>query len=137
LNWQSSFCYQPYYFVQYQQGTIDYSGHPLTGVPPTILFTAAQFTHQKGWYATAQLTANAALPLNDISDEYANPYQLFQAEAGIRFNHKKLSWQFFAGVDNILNQSYSLGNDINAAGRRFYNAAPSINAFTGIRLSSL
>ncbi len=136
LNWQSSFCYQPYYFVQYQQGTIDYSGHPLTGVPPTILFSAAQFTHQKGWYATAQLTANAALPLNDLSDEYTNPYQLFQAEAGIRFKHKTLRWQLFAGVDNILNQSYSLGNDINAAGRRFYNAAPGINAFTGIRLSS-
>ena len=136
LNWQSSFCYQPYYFVQYQQGTIDYSGHPLTGVPSTILFTAAQFTHQKGWYATAQLTANAALPLNDLSDEYANPYQLFQAEAGIRLNHKKLRWQLFAGLDNILNQSYSLGNDINAAGRRYYNAAPGINAFWGIRLSS-
>jgi iron complex outermembrane recepter protein len=136
LNWQSSFCYQPYQFVQYQQGSIDYSGHPITGVPPTILFTAAQFTHQKGWYATAQLTANAALPLNDLSDEYANPYQLFQAEAGIRLNHKKLRWQLFAGVDNILNQSYSLGNDINAAGRRYYNAAPGINAFWGIRLSS-
>ena len=136
LNWQSSFCYQPYQFVQYQQGSIDYSGHPITGVPPTILFTAAQFTHQKGWYATAQFTANAALPLNDLSDEYANPYQLFQAEAGIRFNHKKLRWQLFAGVDNILNQSYSLGNDINAAGRRYYNAAPGINAFCGIRLSS-
>ena len=136
LNWQTSFCYQPYYFVQYQQGTVDYSGHPLTGVPPTILFTAAQFTHQKGFYATAQLTANGALPLNDLSDEYANPYQLFQAEVGIRFNPKKLRWQLFAGVDNILNQSYSLGNDINAAGRRYYNAAPGINVFTGIRLSS-
>ena len=136
LNWQSSFCYQPYQFVQYQQGSIDYSGHPITGVPPTILFTAAQFTHQKGWYATAQLTANAALPLNDLSDEYARPYQLLQAEAGIRFNHKKLRWQLFAGVDNILNQSYSLGNDINAAGRRYYNAAPGINVFSGIRLTN-
>ncbi len=30
----------------------------------------------------------------------------------------------FAGADNLLNQSYSLGNDLNAVGNRYYNLAP-------------
>lgn len=136
LHWQGGFTYQPYYFVQYRQGNTDYSGNPITGIPPTILFTSIQFQHQKGWYATTQLTANAALPLNDLSDEYAKAYQLFQAELGYKFSRKHLHWQLFMGVDNILHQSYSLGNDINAAGRRYYTAAPGINGFAGIRLIS-
>lgn len=136
INWQGGCTYQPYYFVQYRQGNVDYSGNPITGIPPTILFTGLQYHHQKGWYATTQLTANAALPLNDLSDEYAKAYQLLQAEIGYKFTHRQLKWQLFVGADNILNQSYSLGNDINAAGRRYYNAAPAINGFAGIRLIS-
>jgi len=40
----------------------------------------------------------------------------------------------FAGADNLLNQSYSLGNDLNAVGNRYYNPAPGRNYFGGISL---
>ena len=137
LNWQTSFCFQPYYFVEYQQGAANYAGNSLTGIPRTILFTGLKWAHQKGWYLNTQLIANAAIPLNDASDEWAKPYQLLQAEAGYRFKRKSVEWHFFAGADNILNQQYSLGNDINAAGRRYYNAAAGLNAFAGIRFTNI
>jgi len=37
----------------------------------------------------------------------------------------------FAGVDNLFDVTYSLGNDINATGGRYYNAAPARNYFGG------
>ena len=39
---------------------------------------------------------------------------------------------FYAGIDNLLNETYSLGNDINAAANRFYNAAPNRNYYVGL-----
>lgn len=133
FSWQTSFCFQPYYFVQYQQGSANYSGNALTGIPRTIVSTGLKWAHQRGWFLNTLLLANAAIPLNDASDEYAKPYQLLQAEGGFRLKRKSAEWHFFAGADNLLNQQYSLGNDINAAGRRYYNAAAGYNGFAGIR----
>jgi iron complex outermembrane receptor protein len=38
----------------------------------------------------------------------------------------------FAGVDNAFDITYSLGNDINATGSRYFNAAPGRNYFGGV-----
>jgi iron complex outermembrane receptor protein len=38
----------------------------------------------------------------------------------------------FVNADNLLNETYSLGNDINAAANRFYNAAAGKNFMVGI-----
>ena len=40
----------------------------------------------------------------------------------------------YFGVDNALNEKYSLGNDLNAAGGRYFNAAPKRNFFAGVRI---
>jgi iron complex outermembrane receptor protein len=41
----------------------------------------------------------------------------------------------FAGGNNLLNTKYSLGNDLNAAAGRYYNAAAGINYYAGISLA--
>ena len=45
---------------------------------------------------------------------------------------KKINLDVFAGVDNLFDVQYSLGNDINAAANRFYNAAAGVNYFAGV-----
>ena len=47
---------------------------------------------------------------------------------------QKEKLDIFIGADNLLNQVYSLGNDINAIGGRYFNAAAGRNYFAGIRL---
>ena len=68
------------------------------------------------------------LPLTDANDVYANPYSLMQS--GVSINHKR--FRYFLSVDNLLNTSYSLGNDINAAGRRYYNPSSPRSYMAGI-----
>jgi iron complex outermembrane receptor protein len=48
---------------------------------------------------------------------------------------KKNKLELFAGIDNAFDVTYSLGNDINAAGGRYYNAAPGRNYYGGVSLS--
>ncbi|MBO9660756.1 MAG: TonB-dependent receptor, partial [Chitinophagaceae bacterium] len=45
---------------------------------------------------------------------------------------KKAGYNFYIGADNLLDQKYSLGNDINAAAGRYYNAAPRRNYYVGL-----
>jgi iron complex outermembrane receptor protein len=50
---------------------------------------------------------------------------------------RKYFFDIYAGANNILNQEYSLGNDINAINGRYYNTAPLLNYYAGISLCYL
>lgn len=129
----SSYSYQPYRFTDYRQGSTDYTGNALTGVPRQIWVTGMDLEMQKRWYVNASFNVTGALPLTDANDVYADGYQLAQLKWGYRTKQPAKQWDFFAGIDNLLNQRYSLGNDINALGKRYYNPAPGRNLFAGIR----
>lgn len=131
----SSYSYQPYYFEGYKQGTIDYSGNTLTGVPRNGWVSGLDLETKNGLYSAVSLNATSSLPLTDANDVYAAAYQLLQWKAGYRWKKNGRILHFFAGVDNLLNQVYSLGNDINAVGKRFYNPAPGRNFFAGVQYS--
>ncbi len=131
-NIWSSYSYQPYRFTNYQQGATNYSGNKLTGVPGNIWVTGIDIEAAKGLYANASVNAVSSLPLTDANDVFADAYQLVQFKMGYRSQLSKKKWDVFAGVDNLLNKRYSLGNDINALGRRYYNPAAGINFFAGM-----
>lgn len=129
----SSHSYQPYRFEAYQQSGIDYSGKNLTGVPRTIWVTGMDIEIRNGVYLNTSVNATGSLPLTDANDVLAEAYQLVQLKLGYRTGQKKQQCDWFIGVDNLLDQRYSLGNDINALGKRYYNPAPGRNAFAGVR----
>ena len=73
------------------------------------------------------------ISLNDAASVYAEGYELLQAKLSKQFKWKQSYFQLFVGGDNLLNQSYSLGNDINALGRRYYNTAAARNFMFGMK----
>ncbi|QIL77496.1 hypothetical protein [Hymenobacter sp. HDW8] len=40
----------------------------------------------------------------------------------------------FAGLENATNRRYSLGNDLNAFGQRYFQPAPGRNWYSGVQL---
>jgi iron complex outermembrane receptor protein len=74
-------------------------------------------------------------PLNDANTVYSSSYQLVGSKISWEYNYlNRYIFLLFGGVENILNVSYSLGNDLNAVGNRYYNPAPGRNYFAGIQL---
>ena len=124
-----------YIFTKYITGAIDHSGKELTGVPKYISVTGIDINTAPGLYLHGSLNHTSKLPLNDANDLFAGAYNLLQGKIGWKkqFN-SALSIELFAGIDNALNEKYSLGNDINAAGRRYFNASPLRNYFGGLAI---
>lgn len=135
LQFWSSYSYQPYRFVDYEQSGASYSGNAVTGVPRSLFACGIDLESHGGLYFHASLNATSRLPLTDANDAYADAYLLLQCKGGYRFKVRSEEWNLFAGADNLLNQVYSLGNDINAAGKRYYNAAPGRNFSAGISIA--
>ncbi len=114
---------------------VDYSGNALTGTSPIISVTTLDVGTRSGIYANFTYNYTDRIPLDDANTAYANSYQLISAKLGFKCQfHHKLLLDIFTGVDNLLNEKYSLGNDLNAFGNRYYNPAPERNYFAGLRL---
>lgn len=128
---------QAYVFQNYQKASSDFSGNRLTGVPSAVYSFAADLALHAGWYLNASWIYTSAVPLDDANASFADSYDFAAVKAGWRKSKKQLVWDVFVGVDNAFNGTYSLGNDINAAGGRFFNAAPGRQFFGGARITFL
>ena len=107
----------------------------LTGVPEQVVVTGMQIKLPQSLYLFIEHNYTSRIPLNDANTTFAASYNLLQAKAG--WQHaigRKNYFEIYAGADNLLNQKYSLGNDLNAVGNRYYNAAPPCNFYAGFNL---
>lgn len=135
IQWQAGYTYSHFRFSDYISAGQDFSGNKLTGVPRQVIINSLLFQLPAGIYLFAQHNFTDRLPLNDANTAFARSYHLVQCKAGWQLPlNGRYRLSVFAGADNVLNQSYSLGNDLNAVGNRYYNPAPERNYFGGISL---
>ena len=133
LKLNNAYTLSKFKFKDYVDRSSDYSGNELTGVPKNVIVSSADLTLKKGYYLFLQHNYTSKIPLNDGNTVYANSYHLIQAKLGIRYvKIANASVELFAGADNILNKRYSLGNDLNAIGGRFFNPAATRNFYGGL-----
>ncbi|WP_432711820.1 TonB-dependent receptor [Pedobacter sp.] len=120
-------------FSNYQDQANDYTGNKLTGVPSNTIWSSADLQFNKGWYLFVQHNYTSSIPLNDANSVKASAYHLLQGKIGWKnLKMAKVPVEVFVGADNLLNQKYSLGNDLNAAGGRYFNAAARRNFYAGL-----
>ncbi len=143
--WTGSWAWSRFRFLDYRINELDFSGNALTGVPRHSLSNSLRFIFPGRWecWLTHQFTSS--IPLNDANTVYADSYQLLQAKISrsiplllkdtpLWLSDGAAALEVFAGGDNLLDQRYSLGNDINAFGGRYFNAAPPRNFYAGLSL---
>jgi iron complex outermembrane receptor protein len=128
--WTSA-TFSDFTFENYSSGSTDYSGNELTGVPRQVVLFGWDLTFLRhlNWNTTFNYTSR--LPLNDANSVYASDYRLWQSRLGWKKSLRRFRLEIFAGVDNAADELYSLGNDINAFGGRYYNPAPVRNYYGG------
>jgi len=123
-------------YKDFKQVTADYSGKKLPSVPKNVVAAGFDIDTKRGLYLNINYYYADPIPLNDANTEYASSYNLLGARMGWKKHlHAKVLMELFIAADNILDEKYSLGNDINAFGGRYYNAASTFNFAGGIALN--
>jgi iron complex outermembrane receptor protein len=122
-------------FGKYIVAGTEYSGKKITGVPDKMY----GFTMQMGFLKSLDLFVNfnyaGMIPLTDANSVFTAPYRLWTARLTHSGKFRRLGYSFFLLADNIGNIKYSLGNDLNAFGGRFYNPSASRNLQLGFSIS--
>ncbi|MFD1874126.1 TonB-dependent receptor [Hymenobacter bucti] len=133
LRLWGSYAYNRFRFGTYESATgQSFSGNRLTGTAPHTLSAGLDFSQDLGFYASPTLSHQAMIPLNDANTDYAASYWILGARAGWRRTiFSQLELDLYAGVDNATDRRYSLGNDLNAFGGRYFQPAAARNYYGG------
>lgn len=122
-------------YKDFQSGEEDFSGKRFPGTANTTLTAGTDIESRIGLGASLTYQHTSKIPLNDANTVYADAYDLLGVKVSYRQKlSEKINLKISLGGDNLLDQTYSLGNDLNAFGNRYYNVAPGINFYGSLRL---
>ena len=108
-------------FTHYQQGITKYDGNKITGTAPTVLSANADFVFSNNIYLNCTYSYTGKVPLNDANSVFAPAYNLLFAKLGYNCIIANTDTDFFLSINKSMNNPYGLGNDLNAAGKRYFN----------------
>jgi iron complex outermembrane receptor protein len=128
-----SHTWHDFHFLHTDHWGNDSSGKEIPGVARHSLSAGMDVEFLKGLSVNLHYFFSDRIPLNDANSAYANTYHLLGCKLGYTKATGKNQFRIYAGCENILNEQYSLGNDINGFGGRYYNAAPERNYYVSIR----
>lgn len=128
-----SYAWHDFHYGNFKQLTADYSKNELPGAAPNVVVAGLDLMSKAGYYMNLTYNYTDKIALNDANTDFTNPFTLLGLRIGYKkYISKKIRLEIFAGADNILNETYSLGDDINAAAGRYYNVAPGRNYNLGV-----
>jgi iron complex outermembrane receptor protein len=119
-------------YNDFKQLTADFSGKQMPSVAKNTVAAGLDIVFKAGFYTNITYYYSDPIAMNDANTDIAPSYNLLGGRIGYKKNMAAITLNVFAGADNLFDRVYSLGNDINAAGGRYYNAAPGRNYFAGV-----
>ncbi len=135
LSTSLSYTFHAFEYKNYVNDGDDFSGNALPGTAKNVVNLQVNASFIYNLDVNLSYHYSDAIPLNDANTVYSRPYNLWNMNYSYLIpKKKKAQWEVFGGVNNIFDVDYSLGNDLNAFGNRYFQPAPSRNYFIGARL---
>lgn len=129
-----AYTYHDFQFENYIDDGDDFSGMALPGTAPHVVNVQTDLELRGGAYLNLTYHYSDPIPLNDANTFFSRAYCLVNLRAGFRGRVFNQPLEIYGGVDNLFDVNYSLGNDLNAFGRRYFQPAATINYYFGFKV---
>jgi iron complex outermembrane recepter protein len=121
-------------FENYRQNDADYSRNDLTGVPRTTVNSLLNFVLFKKLAVDYSHFYTSKIPLNDANSVWSEPSLVANIQFRFPFELDRTRLNVFLQIQNLYNEDYVSGFDINAFGNRYYNPAAKRNFVFGAKI---
>lgn len=143
LDWQphpnlrliNASTWQNFKFTNYTTAGKTYSGNTLTGTSPFQNSVLAIYEHPTGLSWNVQYLFIDYLFLNDANTDILASNRVFNTKISYKKSNRHFSWELWLSAENIFDEKYSAGPDLNAAAGRYYNAAAGKNYSVGLKIN--
>ncbi len=130
---QASYTLSDFEYVEYDTLHLEYEGNTLPGIPKHMVSTSLSYSNN-GLYCRLQGRFNGMLYTSDSNDVSDEGYLLVNLNLGYKIEKEKITLTPFFGINNLLDTKYNDNIRINAFGGRYYEPAPGVNIFGGVRV---
>ena len=130
-------------FLQYSYSNFEYDeflvdderldGNQLPGIPKHMGFFGLSYSAVSGFFSTLQLRYVGELFTNDSNTVTDDAYALLNLRIGYEQAWNNFLLAPFFGINNALDAEYNSNIRINAFGSRFFEPAPGINVYGGVK----
>ena len=110
-------------------------GKSLPGIPNSQLFFKLDYTSQADWKWVLSGEHVGSFYANNTNSVEIKSFQKVQFQAQKKVSLSWSEFDFFAGINNLLNTTYFDNIRLNAFGGRFYEPAPGRNFYLGTRFN--
>lgn len=134
LHVKSSYTFSDFKYSTYQTTSGIFDDNILPGIPKHLAFISFNYQNKKGLTLRLQTQYVGNLYNNDANTVKVDGYNVVNFNSGFELKTKSITFLPFLGINNIFNTKYYDNIRINAFGGRYYEPAPEINIFGGVRL---
>lgn len=134
LKFRFSGSFYDFKFKNYQQNENDFSGNEVTGVPRTTINSLINFTFFKKLSVDYSHFYTSKIPLNDANTVWSESSLIGNIQFRFPIEFEKTRLNLYLQIQNLYNENYVLGFDVNAFGSRYYNPAAKRNFVLGMKV---
>jgi iron complex outermembrane receptor protein len=130
---KASYTYSDFTYDNFETASGNFNYNMLPGIPRHLATISFDYLNKSGLTASLQSRYVGELYTNDSNSVSDDNYSVVNLNIGfkIKTNHAIVSP--FIGINNMFNTKYNDNVRINAFGGRFYEPAPGLNVFGGVR----
>lgn len=132
---RGSYTYSDFTYDEYILDDEDFNGKLLPAIPPHFLSLQLAYENEDGLNIRLQHRFTAEFFANDANTATEPDYQVTDLSLSYRLPLNQSTLVPFFGINNIFDTQYSDNVRINAFGGRYYEPAPGINFYGGLRLN--
>jgi iron complex outermembrane receptor protein len=129
-----SYTYTDLHYDEFIQGGNNFAGNTIPGVPEHQAMLDLAWQHDSGFFAGWDALYVGSLPVDNANTVETDAYLVSNLRVGYRYEGESWSFEPFAGVYNLFDESYNGNIRVNAAFGRYYEPAPERNAYAGLLL---
>jgi iron complex outermembrane receptor protein len=112
----------------------DYGGNRIPGVPRHLFNLDFDWAHGSGVHAGLDILYAGPFYANNANTVKTDGYLLLNFRLGYRWGRGSWAFEPFVGINNWLNEAYMGNVRLNASFGRYYEPAPTRNAYAGATL---
>lgn len=129
-----TYTYSDFFYKDYEAGGNILDENTLPGIPKHAGFAQLQYLSSIGLYASLQARFVGALFADDANTTEDVAYTVANLRLGYQKQLSSCLIEPFVGINNLFNTKYNGNIRINAFGARYFEPAPELNFYAGVKV---
>lgn len=134
ISAQGSYTYSDFTYDDYTLGDSNLAGNDLPGIPNHLATLGLTYQSNNGLFIQLNNNYRGSLFADDQNNTRIDDAIISDLSMSLPIKWNGLQFTLHGGVNNIFDTTYYDNVRINAFGNRYYEPAPGINFYTGVRV---